>query len=288
MKISTSQITVTCSSIMVVIGVLLTPIAKVVTALCSVSPAYARKKNVDERIAVLPITTSKQNVIIFPKYTPGHARSIGDWRCKRCSSEQFVVRAENRICKFCGESSYYEPEAAIMLASSPSFRNFNNNCDKRVTHFKNWIARLQGKERCNITAENINNIADRIKLYPDSMTELQQIRLAMKELKLQRYYNHVYYVMRQIFGYSLVEFRKVNEARLLAMFLRIQEPFSRIQRGRTNMLSYQFLIRKFCELLGYKLAEFIPTLKSRANLQSQDYIWKQICDELGLPYYPSV
>jgi hypothetical protein len=288
MKTSTSQITAICSSIMVVIGVLMTPIIRVLSALCSVDPAYARKKSLDERVGVLPIVTPTQNVVIFPQYTPSHAKSIGDWRCKRCSSEQFVVRAENRICKFCGESSYYEPEAAILLASSPSFRNFNHNCDKRVTHFKNWIARLQGKERCNISRENLDAISARVKLYPDSMTELEQLRLAMKELKLQRYYNNVYFIMRQVFGYSLVEFRKVNEARLLAMFLRIQEPFSRIQRGRTNMLSYQFLIRKFCELLGYKLAEFIPTLKSRANLQSQDYIWKQICDELGLPYYPSV
>lgn len=286
MNTSTSQIVRTCSSIMV-LGVLLSPVAKVMAALYCVDPAYARKKQVDERVAVLPIITEKHNVIIFPKISPPNARAIGDWRCKRCASEQFVVRAENRICKFCGECSYYEPEAALFLVSS-STRNFNDNSSKRVTHFKNWVARLQGKERCSITSDQIESIRAQIKTYPNNMTEFQQLRLAMRELKLQKFYNHIYYVMKSVFGYSLVEFRKINEARLLAMFLRIQEPFSRIQKGRTNMLSYQFLIRKFCELLGYKVAEFIPQLKSRANLQQQDYIWKQICDELGLPFYASV
>lgn len=175
----------------------------------------------------------------------------------------------------------------IALSSVP-VRQYNRNAAKRVSHFKNWIQRLQGKERCKITADDLLRIELRLKMFPDSMTEYEQIRMAMKELGLQRYYNHVYYVMRQLLGYSLVEFRKINEARLLAMFLRIQEPFSRINQGRVNMMSYQFLIKKFCELLGYSLHKYIPLLKSRANLQKQDSIWRLVCDELGLPYYPSV
>lgn len=270
-----------------IIGVRLGPITQLVTSFCSIDPVHARKKNVDECLGVLPFVPQVQNVVIFPKYTPAHAKPVGDWRCKRCSSDKFVVRSENRICSFCGESSYYEPEAAILIASSTPFRRFNDNCAKRVTHFKNWIARLQGKGRCSISSDQLEQVRARVKMYPDSMTELEQVRLALRELRLQKYYNHSYYVMREVFGYPLVKFRKVNEARLLAMFYRIQEPFSRIQQGRTNMLSYQFLIKKFCQLLGYKVAEYIPLLKSRSNLQRQDYLWKQICDQLGLPYYAS-
>lgn len=270
-----------------VVGVLLAPVSKAINLLCSVDPKYTHKKRIDDRVAVLPIISAPQNIIIFPKNAPSHARPVGDWRCKRCSCDKFVVRKENRICSFCGESGYYEATTAIYMAATPT-RNFNDNSAKRVSHFKNWIARLQGKEHCNISRESIDAIADRVVLYPDCMTEHQQIKMAMKELGLQKYYNHTYYVMRHVFGYSLVEFRKINEARLLALFMRIQDPFARIHKGRTNMLSYQFLIRKFCELLGYKLAVYIPLLKSRANLQRQDVIWKQICQDLGLPFYASV
>lgn len=273
---------------MVVLGVLLSPITDAVSMLCSIDPAYTHKKNVDERLCSLPLVHRRQNIVIFPKHVPGHAKPACDWRCRRCSCRESTISRENRVCLFCGESSYYEPDSHSLHGTLGGFRHFNHNTSKRISHFKNWVARLQGKERCAITREEISNIADRIVMYPDSMSEVQQIRLAMKELGLQKYYNHAYYVMRNIFGYSLVEFRKINEARLLALFMRIQEPFSRIQKGRTNMLSYQFLIRKFCELLGYELAVYIPLLKSRANLQRQDVIWKQICHELGLPFYASV
>lgn len=287
MKTSTSHTTGTCSGSMVVIGVLLTPVLEAVSLLCSVDPAYAHKKNVTG-MGSLPIKTPVRNIVIFPRYVPGHARPLGDWRCKRCSSEKFVVRAENRICGYCGESSFYEPESAILHAASPGFRGFNDHSGKRVTHFKNWVARLQGNERCAITSDQIEAIKTRVFTYPDSLSEYKRIRLAMKELGLQKYYNNAYYVMKHCFGNALVRFSKLNEARLLAMFLRIQEPFARITKSRTNMLSYQFLIKKFCELLGYRVAEYIPHLKSRNNLQQQDFIWKQICDELGLPFYASV
>lgn len=273
---------------MVVLGVLLSPVVQTVSLLCSIDPSYTHKKHIDDRVKTLTLRYEKRNIIIFPKYAPSTAKLEGDWRCKRCSSDRFVVRAENRVCSYCGESSYYEPESALSFTPPSRFRDFNDNSGKRVTHFKNWIARLQGKERCAITSVELDQISSRIKLYPDSMTEYQRIRVAMRELGLTQYYNNVYYVMRNIFGYSLVEFRKINEARLLAMFLRIQAPFARITRTRTNMLSYQFLIKKFCELLGYKVAEYIPPLKSRTNLQQQDYLWRQICEELGLPFYSSV
>lgn len=258
-------------------AILLKPVARLMAMLCSASPVSAH--NITSNA-----TYDRQNIVVFPKYTPGHARPLGDWRCLRCSSEQFVVRKENRICLFCGESKYYEAEAAICRASTGP-RIYNDNSAKRVTHFKNWIQRIQGKERCAITSDQIELLRQQVALYPD-LSEAAAVRAALKTLKMKT--NHVYYVMRQIYGYGLVEFRKINEARLLALFMRIQEPFRKICCDRTNMLSYQFLIRKFCELLGYKIADCIPLLKSRPNLQRQDLIWRKICDELGLPYYASV
>jgi len=273
---------------MLILGVSLAPVLDAISLLCCVDPSYANKKHVDGRVGTLPLSVPKNTIIIFHKTKPPRARSIGDWRCKMCSTYQFVIRSENRVCCYCGESSYYEPESTSYPSRPAPYRDFNDFPGKRVTHFKNWVARLQGKERCDISRENLDNIRQRVLMYPDSMSEFQRIRNAMKEIGLQKYYNNVYYVMRYVFGYSLVEFRKINEARLLALFLKIQEPFSRITRNRTNMLSYQFLIKKFCELLGYNVSKFIPHLKSRRNLQQQDLIWRQICDELGLPFYSSV
>lgn len=279
MNTSISQITGTCSSIMGP-AILLKPVTRLVDSLCCTRPT---RNNVG--VSSLPLVGPTCNIIVFPKHTPSHARPFSR-RCRQCACEHFVVRQESRVCLFCGESYDYEPTE--LRQSKAHLREFNMNASKRIVHFKNWIMRLQGKERCNISADEIGRIQVIYDRSPDSLSEYTRIKLAMKELGLQRYYNHVYYVMRQILGYSLVEFRKINEARLVALFMRIQEPFSRIRSGRTNMLSYQFLIRKFCELLGYSVAAYIPYLKSRSNLQRQDYEWKQICDALNLPFYPSV
>ena len=263
------------------LALLLRPVNKLVLSLCSIKPARNTPIGVDS----LPLQGFFENVIIFPKHTPSHARSLSR-RCKQCGCEHFVIRQENRICIYCGESYYYEAEEGG--SSRTETRQFNTNATKRITHFKNWIARLQGRERCSITQSELHTLAKHIATYPDSLSEYDQIKLAMKEAGLQRYYNHVYYVMRYLFGYSLVRFSKINEARLLALFMRIQEPFARSRVQRTNMLSYQFLIRKFCELLGYEVSAYIPLLKSRANLQKQDHDWKQICEFLQIPFYPSV
>ena len=285
-----SQTTGISSSAMPVICVSLFPIVQLVSSLCSVDNwQYIRKRGLDERVANITMnaTTPTRNIVSLQPRVPAHAKAIGDWRCRHCSSDQYIVRAENKICRFCGESSYYEAETLLLTNTLP-IRQYNRNAAKRVSHFKNLLQRIQGKERCSISPEDLFGLELHMKMYPDSMTDYQKVRQAMKEMGLQRYYNHAYYCIRQIKGVPLVEFRKINEARLLALFLRIQEPFSRIQQGRTNMLSYQFLIKKFCELLGYSLHRYIPLLKSRANLQKQDMIWKRICDDLGLPYYPSV
>jgi hypothetical protein len=206
-------------------AVLLKPVSTLVQMLYAIDPVYARKKRV--QISSLPLRPPKCNIVVFPKHTPCHARPTGDWRCKRCSTNRFVIRKENRVCTFCGESAYYE-SSSVLFSPSP-LRTFNPNANKRITHFKNWVARLQGKEACAISREALDNIEVRIRMYPDSMSEYDRIKMAMRELGLQRFYGNVYYVMRQLLGYSLVEFRKINEARLLALFMRIQEPFARIQ-----------------------------------------------------------
>lgn len=294
MNTSTSQITGTCSGNMV-LGILLQPVRERISVLCSVHDfAYIKKRGIFDltgnvaNIMEHPHKTPPAIVVrVFPKVSQD-ARPLNIDRCRRCGTTHYVIRAECRICTFCGDSHYYESVAHQGSQSIMNARIFNHNTNKRVAHFKGWIARLQGKERCSITAAQLNEVERLIHMYPDSLSDYDRIKMALRELRLQKFYNHIYFIQRTLMGYALVEFRKINEARLLAMFLRIQEPFARLQKGRTNMISYQFLIRKFCQLLGYKIAEYIPLLKSRANLYRQDVIWKKICEELDIPFYPSV
>jgi hypothetical protein len=128
---------------------------------------YMKKKGFDGSVANVAAELYRpiRNIVVFPKYTPFHSKPLGDWRCKRCGSDKFVVRKENRICSFCGESSYYESEPALSLVCATS-RHYNANAAKRVAHFKNWIARLQGKERCSISTKDLDRVAELVKSVP--------------------------------------------------------------------------------------------------------------------------
>ena len=73
------------------------------------------------------------------------------------------------------------------------------------------------------------------------------------------------------------------EDKLLQMFNDIQEPFEKhCPKNRKNFLSYSYTLYKFFQLL--KKDEYLiyfPLLKSREKLFEQEFIWKQICEELG-------
>ena len=80
------------------------------------------------------------------------------------------------------------------------------------------------------------------------------------------------------------------EELLRTMFKEIQVPFFKhCPDTRKNFLSYSYVLHKFCELLELDdLLIYFPLLKSREKLQQQDYIWKNICNELEWQYIPSV
>ena len=70
------------------------------------------------------------------------------------------------------------------------------------------------------------------------------------------------------------------------MFMEIQEPFDRVcPKNRKNFFSYNYILYKFCELLGEKEHMSLFTLlKSREKLYQQDCIWKEICAITKWPF----
>ena len=81
-----------------------------------------------------------------------------------------------------------------------------------------------------------------------------------------------------------------QEERIKAYFLAASTAFQRhCPQDRKNMISYQLVLLKLCELLGY--TEFTPyfmLLKGRDKLTRMDNIWKRICDELDWDFLPSL
>ncbi|KAJ3059753.1 hypothetical protein HK102_009833 [Quaeritorhiza haematococci] len=116
------------------------------------------------------------------------------------------------------------------------------------------------------------------------------MRLYLKKLGFNKYYEHIPFLLTSICGKPPIVIPGHIEHKLKRMFDQIQEPFEKTKpKNRKNFLSYSYVIHKFCQLLG--LTEYLylfPLLKSSEKLRAQDLMWKNICHELQWEYMPSI
>jgi hypothetical protein len=152
---------------------------------------------------------------------------------------------------------------------------------------------VQGKESTDIPESIFKNILEEIKkekIRDIKKISYQKMREILKKLHINKYYEHINYIINRINGVPTPHFTPELEEKLCNMFKEIQGPFLRhCPKERKNFLSYSYVLFKFFELL--KLDEhlrFFPLLKSREKLAVQDQIFKCICEDLNWPFYPSL
>lgn len=227
--------------------------------------------------------------------------------CRMCYNEDLRINTTEGtlVCMHCGfiadmhanssMSCSYSQSFAVMTSVSRQRQNIprkhSESMYKRCTHFKETLLRLQGKERLKITTDELNLIRHEIQkrnLDPITITA-DILKKILRYLSLQKYYNHVYYIIMNITGYPLVQLEPYHCQQLVSMFIEIQRPFAIHAPSRANMISYLYIIKKLCEILGWvEIAECLPHLKSRYKLLQQDEIWRKICLSVGYPFYSSL
>lgn len=165
---------------------------------------------------------------------------------------------------------------------------------KKITHFKECVEQCQGKERTDISKEVFEKIIqklreERIKNY--NKLTVSKIREILKEIGLNRYYEHAPYILNKLTGKSPVTIPQEIEQRLERMFMDIQNAFKKCcPDTRTNFPSYNYVLHKCIQLIGDHdyLLEHFPLLKSPQKLQVIDGIWENICKILKWEFNPSI
>jgi hypothetical protein len=213
--------------------------------------------------------------------------------CHNCHIERTLYLAEGKtICHKCGD------ENSILIDSDkPSYKDPPREVTyfsyKRINHFNEWLAQFQAKETTDIPQEVYDEIL--VELKKERITDMsclspEKIRLILKKLKKNKYYEHVPHIINKLNGVTPPIMTRQTEEKLRRMFKEIQLPFHKFcPKDRKNFLSYSYVLHKFVELL--ELDEFIPCfmlLKSREKLHHQDQIWKQICNYLNWQFIPSI
>ena len=216
--------------------------------------------------------------------------------CEKCLDSNVVYFHETSdlVCDNCGfvvaclvsEELTYREEQEI----SEKVINYSY---KRENHFNEWLAQFQAQETTTIPKEVIEQLRSELKkMKIKSLEDIThtKVRILLKKLKLNKYYEHVSYITNILNGIKPPHMPQELEERLRIMFKDIQKPFDHhCPSERKNFLSYSYVLYKFCELLGEDIyLQYFPLLKSKEKLYQQDVIWKKICFDLRWEYIPTI
>jgi hypothetical protein len=213
--------------------------------------------------------------------------------CRNCRNYLTCLQHDAiMICNLCGyqEPLLVEQNRPILKQNTKDTSHFSY---KRINHFREWCNQVQGKESTDIPNDIFEKILNEIK--KEKITDIKKItynkmREILKRLRINKYYEHINYIINRINGIPTPQFSAELEEKLCSMFRDIQAPFLKhCPKDRKNFLSYSYVLYKFFQILELKeYLKFFPLLKSREKLYAQDQIWKKICEELNYKVIPSL
>lgn len=222
-----------------------------------------------------------------------------------------VVNKDPTICSFCGnedlqlyvnESMYccencWTVKKVITDNEKPSYKDPPKEISyfsyKRINHYTEWLNQIQGKETTDIPEEVFEAILTELKkqrITDFKTITRQKVKEILKKLKVNKYYEHIPFILNRITGNPNPYLSVELENKLKEMFALIQVPFLRhAPLIRKNFLSYSYILHKFVQLLGQDaLLQYFPLLKSREKLMQQEVIWRKICEDLNWRFIRSI
>jgi len=213
--------------------------------------------------------------------------------CKNCKNQMTCLQHDAIIiCNICGyqELLLVEQNRPILKQNTTDTSHFSY---KRINHFREWCNQVQGKESTDIPDEIFEKILTEIKkekIVDTKTITYNKMRDILKRLRINKYYEHINYIINRINGIPTPQFSQELEDKLCNMFRNIQAPFLKhCPKDRKNFLSYSYVLYKFFQILGLnEYLKYFPLLKSREKLYVQDQIWKKICLELNYEIIPSL
>jgi hypothetical protein len=216
--------------------------------------------------------------------------------CKDCGvSMRLSMNESYVVCERCGNYDvYFEPSVSGLTYE----QELNTDTSvhfayKRINHLRELLAQLQAKERSELPPEVIAMVQAEFKkarvTNPNDITQTK-VKAYLKKLNLNKYYEHARQLTNILSGKPPPVISGELYDTLINMFHDIQEPFEQVcPKGRKNFFSYNYILYKFCELLGEnEMMPLFPLLKSRDKLYQQDCIWRDICRITGWTFYKSV
>ena len=247
-----------------------------------------RDKMLERYLAVVDPSAIKSG------FLPGSGIEPGWGCCPACEVEMTFYQNEAKLgCPSCGHEEFI-----LIDSEKPSYkdppREITYFAYKKINHFNEWLAQFQAKENTDIPQDVIDAVLAEIKkerINDPKRVKKEKIHQILQKLKLSKMYDHVQQIKNRIQQQmTTLVLSRENEERLQFMFKEIQPAFIKFcPKGRSNFLSYPYVLSKLCQLL--EMDEFLPCfqlLKSREKLYQQDQVWQKICTEMGWQFIRSI
>ena len=215
-------------------------------------------------------------------------------KCDHCQSVRKTI-LYNDSMSFCDDC--FSIQHLLTDNEKPSYKDPPKEISyfsyKRINHYQEWLNQIQGKETTDIPDEVFDSILLELRkqrIYNVKELNRGKIKEILKKLKINKYYEHIPYIMNRITGIPNPSLTHELEETLRNMFKEIQVPFLKHSPlNRKNFLSYSYVIHKFIQLLGRdEYLKYFPLLKSRDKLHQQEQIWRNICKDLGWKFIRSI
>jgi hypothetical protein len=254
-------------------------------------------KNVDTAAHIEDLTNERKNIQSYMRNVDEKYLDITKFIvvtdiCRLCNKgEMIAVDYEGiMICNVCSNSVKY-----LVENEKPSYKEPPKEvcfyAYKRINHFREILAQFQAKETTQIPDEVIENIIQQIKKERIDLSHMTNRRTKeiLKKLGYNKYYEHIPFIKDKL-GIKPPIMSSELENTLCNLFMDIQGPYAKYcPDDRVNFLNYYYTVYKLCELLNQlHFLPYFPMLKDREKRIEQDEIWKNICEELGWEYIPTI
>lgn len=245
-------------------------------------------------VGIIPILSHVQ--IEFGVSQPTNTKRIYYDICLECFQEEMIydTKQDVQVCTYCGNTCNpntiwnHTRESRKILRC----RTYNPEFYKRISHFRDWLNRLQGKERHKVSTKVIDDVKTLLQHENTKGVSFWTIKNALRRLKYSRHYCNTVYIMSQIRGYPVFVMTPSQQDELVKMFISLSDVYENVLRNHTNirvnMLSYPYMIRKLCELKDWDhVSKVIPFLKSHSSIINQDQIWALVCRQKKWKFIPT-
>jgi hypothetical protein len=194
------------------------------------------------------------------------------------------------MAEFCEECGIFFPTQEFVVHDLYNYIAKIERCYKKLDHFKEVLCQFQAREGKQIPAEILQKIREA--LHTNSEPNYADIRNTLRQLKLNRYVENIYFIHHVVTGQEAPHIPKLREEKMLRMFRQIERAFANtpeaLRSKRKSFLNYFYVVYKLLELMGEtELMGRISLLKTRLRVRQHDAVWRYICEELGWKFIPT-